>query len=81
MTKGKAVIFLNIDGMDCKSCATGIEGSLLSVNGVYNAKVRFEKGIAEIQYDPEKVEPNIFINKIKENGFASTIIKGKEKIK
>jgi mercuric ion transport protein len=71
--QGKAVVSLNVEGMDCKACATGVEGSLASIHGVHKARVSFEKGEAVIDYDPALVKPDAFVKRVKENGFSATI--------
>ena len=76
--QGKTIVSLNVEGMDCKACAAGIEGSLADVHGVHKARVSFEKGEAFIEYDPALVKPNAFVERVKENGFTATIIDRKK---
>jgi copper chaperone CopZ len=76
--QGKAVVSLNVEGMDCKACAAGVEGSLASIHGVHKARVSFEKGEAVIDYDPALVKPDAFVQRVKENGFRATIIEPKK---
>ncbi|MBI3365809.1 MAG: heavy-metal-associated domain-containing protein [Ignavibacteriae bacterium] len=76
--QGKAVVSLNVEGMDCKACAAGVEGSLASVRGVHKARVSFEKGEAVIEYDPVLVKPDAFVERVKENGFIAAIIEQKK---
>lgn len=71
--QGKAIITLSIVGMDCKACAKGVEGSLASIKGVRKANVEYELGKAEIEYDPAIVQPTAFVDRVKENGFTTTI--------
>ena len=40
-----------IEGMDCAACATAIENKLKAVPGVREAKVSFEHGTAEVDYE------------------------------
>jgi mercuric ion transport protein len=75
--QGKPVVTLNVVGMDCKPCALGLEGSLASIHGVHKAQVDFEKGEAIIEYDPAMSKPEIFVERIKANGFSATIKKEK----
>lgn len=70
---GKASVSLNVVGMDCKPCAIGLEGSLASLQGVRKVHVFFEKGEALIEFDPALSKPEIFIERINENGFSATI--------
>lgn len=76
--QSKAVVSLNVEGMDCKACAAGVEGSLSGIHGVHKARVSFEKGEAVIEYDPALVKPGAFVERVKENGFNATIIDKKK---
>ena len=42
---------ITIEGMDCAACATAIENKLKAVPGVREAKVSFEQGTAEVDYE------------------------------
>lgn len=72
-----SIVVLDIEGMDCKACAKGVEGSLASIKGVRKANVEYEQGKAEIEYDPAIVQPISFVDRVKENGFTATITKRK----
>lgn len=72
-----AVVTLSISGMDCKACATGLEGSLAGMKGVRKARVDFEGGKATLDYDAKIVKPAAFIDRVNESGFTATIKKGK----
>ena len=76
--QGNAVVSLNVEGMDCKACAAGVEGSLASIHGVHKARVSFEKGEAVIDFDPALVKPDVFVKRVKENGFSATVINQKK---
>jgi copper chaperone CopZ len=69
---------LNVEGIDCKACAAGVEGSLAGIHGVHKARVSYEKGEAVIEYDPALVKPDAFVERVKENGFNATIIDRKK---
>jgi len=47
---------LKVGGMSCDGCANGIRNALLKVEGVYDAKVSFESGLATVQVDGTKVD-------------------------
>jgi len=72
--QGNAIVTLSIEGMDCKACAKGVEGSLASIKGVRKANVEYEQGKAVIEYDPAAVTPNAFVDRVNENGFTAAII-------
>jgi copper chaperone CopZ len=76
--QGKAVVSLNVQGMDCQACAAGVEGSLANIHGVHKARVSFEKGEAVIEYDPALIKPDAFVERVKENGFTAAIIEQKK---
>lgn len=73
-----AVVTVNIDGMDCKACALGLEGSLSGMKGVRKAKIDFEGGKAAIEYDGRVIKPAAIVDRINESGFTATIKKGKQ---
>ena len=77
--QGKAIVSLKVEGMDCKACAAGLEGSLGGITGVHTARVSFEKGEAIIEYDPALITPDDFVARVKENGFTATIIEQKKR--
>ena len=68
-----ATTILNVDGMDCKACAKGLEGSLSGINGVLKASVAFEQGKAFVEYDPAIVQPSAFVDLVNESGFTASI--------
>lgn len=72
-----AVVTLNISGMDCKACATGVEGSLANIKGVRRARIDFQSGKATVEYDGKIVKPSVFVDRVNESGFEATIEKGK----
>ncbi len=76
--QGKAIVTMSIEGMDCKACAKGVEGSLASIKGVRKANVEYEQGKAMIEYDPAMVKPNAFVDRVNESGFTATIIEQKK---
>ncbi|MEX1377515.1 MAG: sulfite exporter TauE/SafE family protein [Eubacteriales bacterium] len=55
---------INVYGMSCGSCAMTIESRLKGMDGIYKADVSFQKGIADIEYD---------INKLKEDEIKHVI--------
>ncbi|MBI3578580.1 MAG: cation transporter [Ignavibacteriales bacterium] len=76
--QSKAVVSLNIEGMDCKACAVGMEGSLNNIHGVHKARINFEKGLGIVEYDSTVVKPDVLVGRVKENGFDATIIEHKK---
>lgn len=76
--EAKAMATLNIEGMDCKACAAGVEGSLASIKGVRKARVEYEKGRALIEYDPRTVKPSAFVERVNQSGFTATLTQQKK---
>ncbi len=66
-----ATVVLNIEGMDCKACAFGIQGTLSRIAGVHRATVQYEKGNAIVDYDPALVQPKTLIDHVEEIGFKA----------
>ena len=46
---------LKITGMHCTGCSTRLEKVLNNLDGVQKAKVSFEEGKAEIEYEENKI--------------------------
>ena len=73
-TTGKSVE-LTITGMDCQPCAKGIEASLASINGVYQATVNYSENRAILRYNPQLVSSTEFIEQIKQSGYTAVVEK------
>ncbi|MBI4546534.1 MAG: cation transporter [Ignavibacteriae bacterium] len=69
-----ATAVLDIKGMDCKACARGIEGMLAQIEGVRQAKVDFDKERGEVLYDPNRVTPNTFVERINETSYTASLV-------
>ncbi|MGH2569126.1 MAG: mercuric transporter MerT family protein [Bacteroidota bacterium] len=68
-----AIAVLDIEGMDCRGCAKGLEATLGNLKGVKKAAVEFEEGRAVIEYDPTKVKPEQLVASVDETGFKARI--------
>ncbi len=68
MTRNKKVV-LQIEGMNCPSCAATIEKSLSRLNGVSNPGVNFATRKASLEYDPNRVELKELINAVEHAGY------------
>lgn len=60
----KETIKLDITGMTCDHCATGIERLLAKNEGVKEAKVSYPKATCECSFDPNKTNKEEIINTI-----------------
>jgi copper chaperone CopZ len=49
-------IYLAVKGMGCPNCARRVNNSLLGLDGVVEASVYFEQGLAAVAYDPTRVD-------------------------
>jgi mercuric ion transport protein len=68
-----AIAILNIEGMDCKGCAKGLEATLARLDGVKKAVVEYDQGRAVIEYDSTKIKSNQLIASVDETGFTATL--------
>lgn len=68
-------IQLEIKGMHCGACATGIELLLSNKEGVAKIKVDYKEKTGEIEYDETKIEPEEMIKEIGELGYKADVIK------
>ena len=64
-------IILNIEGMHCGACATGIQMLVSQMDGVKSAEVDYQgkKGIFE--FDPAKVTKEAIVKGIEELGYKA----------
>ena len=60
----KETIKLNITGMTCDHCATGIEKLLAKKEGITEVKVSYPKATCECSFDPSKTSKEEIINSI-----------------
>lgn len=67
------IAVLDIEGMDCKGCAKGLEATLGRLDGVKKAAVEFEKGRAVVEYDSSKVTTVRLIGAVDETGFKARL--------
>ena len=58
-----------VEGMTCAiGCAATIEKKIARMEGVKSAKVDFDKKLAMVEYDVEKVNPDLLIETVKKTG-------------
>ncbi|MDQ6892740.1 MAG: cation transporter [Acidobacteriota bacterium] len=68
-------VALTINGMHCKSCATGITAMLKRTDGVFTGAVSYEKREALVEYDAQKISPEKIAEVIENLGYKATIKK------
>jgi len=49
-------VTLKVVGMTCGGCADALRNALLKLDGVYDAAVSYETGVASVQFDAKKVD-------------------------
>jgi copper chaperone len=62
-------LVINVAGMHCQGCVKNVTGVLRALPGVSEVNVSLEKAQAEIDYDPQHIEPARFKEAIEGAGF------------
>ena len=65
-------LVLDIKGMHCSGCASGIEAMLKRVDGVTKADVSFEDAQARVEYDPGTTTAQKIIETVEKMGYKAT---------
>lgn len=63
---------LNIEGMHCGACATGIQMLVSGMDGVKSIFVDYEKKKGEVEFDGAKISKEQIIKGIAELGYTAT---------
>jgi len=63
---------LNIEGMHCGACATGIQMLVSTLDGVSSAFVDYEGKKGTVEFDPGKVTKEQIIQHIDEIGYKAS---------
>lgn len=66
-------IQLNIEGMHCDSCAIGIQMVLENTDGVKKSLVYYDKKIAEVEFDEDKVPVENLLKAVSELGYKASV--------
>lgn len=70
-----AACTLKVTGMTCGGCAAAVKSAAKKVDGVKGANVSYEKGLAEVTYDPEKTTPAAIAKAVTEkSGFKAEVV-------
>ncbi|NQV02011.1 MAG: copper-translocating P-type ATPase [Bacteroidia bacterium] len=67
MTTKKGIF--RVEGMSCASCASSVQSMLGSLDGVQLANVNFAAGNVVVEFDPDKVKPEVMEKAIRDIGF------------
>ncbi|TET87412.1 MAG: heavy metal translocating P-type ATPase, partial [Dehalococcoidia bacterium] len=62
---------LQVEGMDCPSCAITIEKSLSQARGVSNPAVNFVTGRASLEYNPNEIDISEIIKVVERAGYKA----------
>ena len=63
-----------VEGMTCAiGCAATIEKKIAKMEGVKSAKVDFDKKLAMVEYDVEKVNPDLLVETVKKTGVSYSV--------
>lgn len=65
-------INLNIEGMHCGACATGIQMYVSSMDGVSSVFVDYDTKKGTFEFDPSKVTKDQIIKGIEELGYKAS---------
>lgn len=63
-------VTLKVSGMSCGGCADAIRNALLKLDGVYDATVSHETGVASVQVDAKKMDAAKLGDAIVKAGYA-----------
>lgn len=63
---------VNVEGMHCGACATGIQMVSEGLDGVEKTFVDYDKKNGTIEFDPEKVTKEAIFEEIKKLGYTLT---------
>ena len=66
----KKIINLKITGMHCSSCVANIKNGLEKIDGVHSIDINYATAKAEVNYDSEKVSPDIIKKDIINTGYG-----------
>jgi copper chaperone CopZ len=64
---------LRSQDLSCPSCVAKIEKVLKGVDGVQEAKVFFNTGRIEVEYDPQKVVSETLIQAVRSVGYEAVV--------
>lgn len=59
--------------LSCPSCVAKIEKALKAVSGVEEAKVFFNTGRIEVDYDPQAVKVDDLVKAVRQAGYQATV--------
>jgi len=70
-----ASVRIPITGMHCASCVDKVEKGLSALPGVRQATVNYASESAQVEYDPDEVSPDRFVDEIRSLGYQPVLSK------
>lgn len=64
---------LRSEDLNCPSCVNNIESNLNAIEGIQKAKVHFNTGRIEVEYDAESVTDQDLVEAVREYGYEATV--------
>ena len=69
-------VTIKVEGMKCPKCSASVSKALKATEGVEDAEVSAEKGVAVIKYDDQKLTETKLREVINSTGFKAVAEKG-----
>lgn len=66
--KNADTTLLAVSGMGCPNCAARVRNGLISLDGVHQAEIHLDMGLAEVCFDSGKVTPEILVEAVADAG-------------
>ncbi|OGL44784.1 MAG: hypothetical protein A2149_01470 [Candidatus Schekmanbacteria bacterium RBG_16_38_11] len=79
-----SVVTLRVDGLFCPACPPKVKAALEKIPGVISADVELSTERAIVQFDQEKVSPQVFektISELGNGGYRGTVLVVRKGIK
>jgi len=64
LPEGQAMTAIEVTGMSCGSCCTKVETAVAELDGVVKVKADYDKGVAMVVYEMEKVDVDQIVETI-----------------
>ncbi len=62
---------IKIQGMICRACTDAVAQTITQTRGVVDAKVRYLKGEALVEYDPAIIDPALIAERVERSGYPT----------
>lgn len=68
-----SAVQLKVSGMHCSHCRSKVEQALQKVPGVQGASVDLEEGVADVDFDPKRTQPDALVTAVVAAGYAAQV--------